>query len=493
MNVVWFKRDLRLTDHQPLKLACQQPEPLALLYIFEPSLLSDSHYDLRHWRFVWESLMAMQQVLTGHDAHLHIIKGEADEVLADLHRQTPIKTLYSHQEIGIFRTFERDLGISDWCKSEGIVWQESPSGVVLRGLRERINWDKHWERVMRAELEHPALDKPTYHHMADCPEFQPPKNWQSPAEGFQKGGWDQARKYLHSFFQARGKNYQKHISKPEQSRRSCSRLSPYLAWGNISLREAYHTLLAHWNEPGWRRALIAFSSRLHWHCHFIQKFESEYQMEFRPINRGYEGFPHREDSRVAADLEAWKAGKTGYPMIDACMRCLVKTGYINFRMRSMLVSFLCHHLMIDWRLGVHFLARQFLDFEPGIHYAQFQMQAGMTGMNTVRIYNPTKQAADHDPEGAFIHKWVRELRSLPAPLVFQPHTMTLMEMRMYGFEIGKDYPEPIVDIQVTGRQARQLFWSWRNKPAVKKEGARILKRHVRPKSGRQPKKVAAKV
>ena len=178
-------------------------------------------------------------------------------------------------------------------------------------------------------------------------------------------------------------------------------------------------------------------------------------------------------------LLAWQSGRTGFPLVDACMRCLHTTGWINFRMRAMLVSLLCHHLDQDWRTGVYHLAQLFLDYEPGIHYPQFQMQAGTTGINTVRIYNPVKQSYEHDPEGVFIKKWVPELFNVPTPFIHEPYKMNHFDQSCYGIEMGVDYPFPIVNLEESGKIAREKIWGHRKGQKVKKESQRILKTHVR--------------
>lgn len=450
-----------------------------LMYLFEPSLLSAPYSDERHWRFVFESIADLNQQLSAYHQQLISLYGEAIPVFKNILEKYEVKNVFSYQETGTWLTFQRDIQIKQFFKERSVRWLEYQQNAVVRGLKNRKTWTQDREGFLAQKLEDPKLveiipfdpDSDLLHRFS-ANALKSAFNFLHP---MQQGGEKEASKILSGFLNERYKAYTKHISRPEESRIHCSRLSPYLAWGNVSVRQVIQECKRLFSQSTHKSNLLAFESRLAWHCHFIQKLETEPSYEFKNLNSAYDLIRTRHNDTY---LTAWKEGLTGYPLVDACMRCVKQTGYLNFRMRAMLVSFLTHHLWLDWRQGANFLARQFLDFDPGIHFPQFQMQAGTTGINTLRIYNPVKQALEHDNEAVFIKKWVVELKNLPPYLTLQPWKIHPLEAPMYQFRYGIDYPERIVDLEETYKYANQTLWSVKKSIASKKEAEIILKKHV---------------
>lgn len=457
--------------------------PVLLLHFFEPSLMNAADGDERHWRFIYESVEELKTKLHQQQIHFFSLYAEVVPVLQELLTHFNIYCIFSHEETGNAVSYERDNAVAVFCKQQQIQWKEYATNGIIRGLKNRSNWSEQWHATMTSE-EHivqlselkSAVLPASFMQLEAATEFPQTIRTKNPL--FQPGGETAAWRYLHSFLNERCTNYSRHISKPQESRQSCSRISPYLTYGNLSMKQVYQaTLHAITTTPN-KRPLHFYIARLHWHCHFIQKFESECRMEFENLNRGFNTIRTIINESY---VHAWKNGITGVPLIDACMRCVTQTGYLNFRMRSMLASFLTHHLWQPWQAGAAHLAKQFLDYEPGIHYPQFQMQAGTMGVHTIRIYNPVKQGKDHDPEGLFIKKWIPELANVPVEFIHEPWLMSEMEQQLHKVQLGVDYPLPIIDVQKAAAFARKHLWDAKKSIAVNAENKRVLEVHTKRK------------
>ena len=485
LQVVWFKRDLRVVDHPALSAAARAG-PVVGLYVFEPSLAHAPETDASHVGFVRESLTELRAALVARGSTLIVRVGEVVDVLGALHATLRFEGLWSHEETGLLITFTRDRAVKRWATGTGVRWTELPQAGVRRPHRSRDGWASHWDTFMRAplavvpeRLEAPAL-------MVDEGPLPTPAEVGARESGkrdVQRGGMREAAATLESFLTERSQGYLAGISSPTTAWEASSRLSPYLAYGTLSTRLVVQQTLrirARADERH-RAQLDGFLSRLRWRCHFTQKLEDEPELEVRNQWRGADGLRLEDEaawpSTVRSRFDRFTHGQTGVPLVDAVVRCLRATGWVNFRMRAFVASFAAYDLWLHWRPTARFFAPHFLDFEPGIHFPQFQMQSGTTGINALRIYSPDKQLAEQDPEGVFVRRWVPELERVPLQFLARPSAMPSSVQAESGCHIGTDYPPPMVEHEAAAREARRRIELARRSEGQREARAAVFQRH----------------
>lgn len=495
MNVFWMHRDCRLQDNPALAAAASASAPLCILYIYDHAHLSSDTFHQSHLRFINQGLQCLNTRLNQQGGHVTFRVGHALHVLKQIHNTSPISAIHVNAIVPNHQERSTRAAVRQWVEQLAITWNESPiPGIVSTG-RPSVGWAHHWLQDMHKPV--PNLPEPLNFVSSAvlCPEtLREPHQlsalkYRGERPEAQTGGEIKATSVLEDFLYQRGKDYSSALSSPVTAWHACSRLSPYLAWGHISLRTVFRALdkrqqqlreqkqsrnRSQPNDP-WLKSMSAFAARLRWRSHFSQKLHDDPQMQTQNACRAYDGL--RESEWREHMFQAWISGRTGFPMVDACMRALHQSGWINFRMRAMLVSFASYTLWLDWKRLAAPLARLFLDYEPGIHYPQLQMQSGTTGVNALRIYNATKQLLDHDPEGQFVRRYVLELHHVPKKYLAEPSSMALQAQVAADCRIGVDYPSPVVDAPDAYKTARQRFSEVRNRETTRKAVTAVYDKH----------------
>ena len=497
IHIVWFKRDLRVHDHAPLQAACAAG-PVLPLFCWEPAIWVGDDYAKQHQQFVTECLAELRQELQKLGLTLHVSNAGIVETLQSITAQIPVASLYSHEETGNAASYIVDKQVAIWCKTNHVLWQQTPQNGVVRALKNRNHWNAHWEKRMNAPIINAPSTNTIIHQdatsMRSFASIILPNVTMPIANGLdkpkrQRGGRKLGLEIFNSFLDGRAAKFRGGISSPLTAVTAGSRLSPYLAYGCLSMREVVQATrdrrtwaneVPHMFPSSLNAGLIGFESRLHWHCHFMQKLESEPEMEYENLHHAHDGMRDEALSDVESQrrLQAWTAGQTGWPLVDACMAMLRETGWVNFRMRAMLMSTASYLYWLHWRQSGLHLAREFLDYEPGIHWPQTQMQSGTTGINTLRIYNPVKQAQEQDPKGAFVRHWLPALKNVPDTWIFEPYLMPKVQQMQYGCLLDIDYPLPMIDIAQATRQARVNITTARKKEGVYSETQAVIKKHA---------------
>jgi deoxyribodipyrimidine photo-lyase len=420
IHIVWFKRDLRIHDHAPLHQAASRGKVLPL-YVVEPDYWQLPCVSARHWRFIRQSLHELNTTLSRLGQPLVKMQGEILSVLDTLQERFEIAALYAHEENGNPWTNTRNQHVQQWCAQHGITWQEfspcdlsaerAPAPSRLAALQTRIPQQGLPDSLGT------ALENDEARH---C----------------QAGGRNDALKLLGSFFRERGQHYQRDSTLALAASSNCSRLSPHLSYGTLSLREVSHKLQSTLENPEldetWQQSLQAFTTNLQARCQCLQTPIAA-PTDATDFNQGY--------------LAAWQTGMTGYPLLDAGMRALRSSGWVNFPLRALLVSFASKQLgLYGEKLAWH-LAQCFTDYEPAIHYQQLQILTGNGDVKTQRLSTHLKHASALDPQGDFIRRWLPELANVPETYIHQPWAMPWSVQQQSACIIGRDYPEPIVDLR----------------------------------------------
>ena len=506
--VVWHRKHLRVDDHRALSQAVADGDAVCPLFVFDPAFYGGDGLacDARI-RVLEEAVTSLDRVYAATPAQETRVKtgdttaraeammaadssdrsAETDATSTDTDSMstgsdvTPPDTLRRPESPGMTFGYgdpvellarfveqgwtivtmatptsrygkRRDERVRDACGDA--VTFVSGDGLVRGEEWSRSNWQTHVTEWLESPQHDPAWDATETRRVTIETGVTPaavdrhfditPTKTQVPT------GTHRAANTALCAFTDRIQSYPSAISAPQDAREGTSGLSPYLNFGLLSVRQVYQYVAEH--APSCRGASM-FESRLFWNLHYNQKLVDWPGWTERAVNPAFEGQnePHRDDDLVTA----WKRGQTGFPMVDASMRCLRQTGWLNFRMRAMCASMFTHVLHQPWWIGADWYHHHLIDSDVGINYTQWQSQAGLIGKPSQRVYNPRKQVRDQDPDGEWITRWVPELADLPSQFLDQPEKTPIAVQRACGVHVGETYPRPIVDFEAR----REQFWT----------------------------------
>jgi len=457
--VVWHTRQLRTQDQPALAYAEDEYATVLPAFVFDPAFYGEAGLacDARI-QFLHECLADLNDQYRERGSELTLFHGDPVEVLKALH-DAGWEIVTTADPTGRYG-LERDNAVAEACDVTFL----DADGLVRGAEDSREDWSSQagaWFEADQCEWDPGEVTMQAVETPVTIERIEAEYDVAPDKQNVPTGGTTAARTAVLDFLERIG-SYPGNISAPADARTGTSQLSPYLRFGCLSVREVYQAV-----DDGDDRAREMFRSRLYWNRHYNQKLVDWPGWMDTAVNPVMEDF-HAE-SRDSELVDAWKAGETGYPMVDASMRCLRETGWLNFRMRAMCASFLCDLLQQPWKIGADWFYYHLIDADPAINYTQFQIQAGVDGTNMLRIYNPRKQVRDNDPDGEFIRRWVPELADLPVEHVDQPEKAPVHVQQECGVEIGEAYPYPVVEYEAAREAILSKF------DAVRDEAKRALR------------------
>lgn len=448
-TIVWFRRDLRISDHLPLARAAARGQVIPV-FVLDRALLFHPETAVARVAFMLDCLRSLDADLRSLGGRLIVRSGDPVTVLPQILRETEAEGIYAYIDYERIYGRSRDANLNQALESQNlrIRWFEPTAGIgeLLRYPDYRKLWYREMTEAMVPTPSRIVVPEETLSEtIPDLKQLGllPDRKVIPPA------GTKAARKLLNQFIQEKTDRYYWQLSLP--SAEATSGLSPHIKFGVISIRECFQVARTALKGETDRRVQLSLKqliSRLRWGSGFGQRFRYLPQLELRSL---YQVFEEEDWDFDEALYQAWQVGETGFPIIDAAAKCLQETGgwlALNFRTRAIYSSFLSNLLGMDWRYGALHFMRHLIDGDCPIDHYQWAMQAGVThciDKTWTRIYNPEQTAINRcDPEGRFIKRWLPELAHLPVHQLGRPPAFS-------------GYPSPILDYKkARQRRVKQL-------------------------------------
>ena len=473
--IVWFRDDLRLSDHPALHAAARAGAPVIGLYVQDEAspALRPLGGAARWW--LAQSLRALEGSLQAKGATLVLRRGPAARIIPAVAREAEAGAVFWNEiaqapHVAVAKAVEAALA------TDRIDFKSFPGDLLVspkdirnkdgRGLRV---FTPFWRRVLALGDPPSALPAPKSLRSAEgvrsdtIESFDLEPRHPDWAGGLRENwtpGEKAAQARLKTFLSQGVKGYAGERDRPDRD--GTSQLSPHLRFGEISPRQVWHAVrFAAAEHRGLAGNIEKFLSELGWREFCRHLLFDVPDLATRNLQPAFNAFPWRHDDKA---LQAWQRGQTGYPIVDAGMRELWRTGLMHNRVRMVVASFLVKHLLIDWREGEKWFWDTLVDADPGSNPANWQWVAGC-GADAApyfRVFNPVLQGEKFDPDGNYVRRWVPELAHLPNGMIHQPWSATPSELAISGVELGNTYPEPIIDHRKGRERALAAYAKVRN-------------------------------